>query len=74
MYVCICNPVTDAQVRACAQRGAATLSDLQAELGVALQCGLCAPVALAIAQEALRSERRAGSSRRCLEDPLAGAL
>ena len=51
MYVCICNPVTDTEVRACARRGACTLSDLQAQLGVALQCGMCASVALEIVED-----------------------
>ena len=51
MYVCICNPVTENQIRACASRGACTLPDLQAQLGVALQCGQCASAALAIVEE-----------------------
>ena len=51
MYVCICNPVTDQQVRACVSRGAHTLTELQAQLGVALQCGQCASAALAIVDE-----------------------
>jgi bacterioferritin-associated ferredoxin len=55
MYVCICNPVTDSQVRNCARRGACTLSELQMELGVALQCGSCASTALAIVEEVTRT-------------------
>ena len=51
MYVCICNPVTEAQVRVCVSRGACTLPALQAELGVALQCGQCATAALEIVEE-----------------------
>jgi bacterioferritin-associated ferredoxin len=51
MYVCICNPVTDSQVRACVRSGACTLTDLQAQLGVALQCGQCATAALEIVCE-----------------------
>lgn len=51
MYVCICNPVTDTQVRACVSRGACTLTQLQAELGVALQCGQCASAALEIVED-----------------------
>lgn len=51
MYVCICNPVTDRDVRVCVSRGACTLSELQAQIGVALQCGQCAPAALAIVAE-----------------------
>jgi bacterioferritin-associated ferredoxin len=55
MYVCICNPVTDTQVRNCARRGMCTLSDLQMQLGVALQCGTCASTALAIVEEVTRT-------------------
>ena len=51
MYVCICNPVTDSQVRACVSSGACTLTELQAQLGVALQCGQCASAALEIVCE-----------------------
>ena len=51
MYVCICNPVTESDVRVCVSRGACSLTDLQAQLGVALQCGQCASVALAIVEE-----------------------
>ena len=51
MYVCICNPVTENEVRACVSRGACTLPDLQAQVGVALQCGMCASAALAIVEE-----------------------
>ena len=51
MYVCICNPVTDSDVRACVSRGACSLPDLQAQLGVALQCGQCATTALEIVRE-----------------------
>ncbi|WP_077069111.1 (2Fe-2S)-binding protein [Bordetella pertussis] len=45
MYICICNAVTERQVRACVDAGAATLGDLQFELGVATCCGCCAATA-----------------------------
>jgi bacterioferritin-associated ferredoxin len=51
MYVCICNPVTESQVRVCVSGGACTLPELQAQLGVALQCGQCATVVLEIVEE-----------------------
>jgi bacterioferritin-associated ferredoxin len=41
MYICICNAVTERQVCAAVDAGATTLRDLQAELGVATQCGCC---------------------------------
>ena len=54
MYVCICNPVTESDVRDCVSRGACSLPDLQAQLGVALQCGQCATAALEIVDEMTR--------------------
>ncbi len=45
MYICVCNAITERQVRACVDGGAATLSDLQFELGVATCCGCCAAMA-----------------------------
>ncbi|PWF22247.1 (2Fe-2S)-binding protein [Corticimicrobacter populi] len=45
MYICICNAVTERQVNASVARGARTLSDLQADLGVATCCGCCAEMA-----------------------------
>ena len=51
MFVCLCNPVTDGQIRRCVRQGACTLSDLQMQLGVAAQCGMCASSALAIIHE-----------------------
>jgi bacterioferritin-associated ferredoxin len=46
MYVCVCNAITERQVRAAVDGGAATLDDLQFELGVATCCGTCAATAV----------------------------
>ncbi|KGE01830.1 bacterioferritin [Achromobacter sp. RTa] len=45
MYICVCNAITERQVRASVDGGATTLSDLQFELGVATCCGCCAATA-----------------------------
>jgi len=45
MYICVCNAITERQVRACVDAGAASLDDLQFELGVATCCGRCAGTA-----------------------------
>lgn len=45
MYICICNAITDRQITASVARGATTLADLQADLGVATNCGCCAETA-----------------------------
>jgi bacterioferritin-associated ferredoxin len=41
MYVCICNPVTDTQVRQAISQGCQSLSALQSALGVGAGCGRC---------------------------------
>ena len=41
MYVCICNAITDKQIRQAADAGVRDLWQLQAELGVASNCGSC---------------------------------
>jgi bacterioferritin-associated ferredoxin len=51
VYICICNAITDSQIRNCARAGACTLSDLQMQLGVACQCGTCADAACALLRE-----------------------
>lgn len=42
MYVCICNAITDKDIRRAAANGADTLYELQDRLGVATCCGSCA--------------------------------
>lgn len=46
MYICVCHGISEQQVREAIAAGAADLSDLQAELGVATCCGSCAETAL----------------------------
>jgi bacterioferritin-associated ferredoxin len=59
MYVCICNAITDKQIRAAAKGGTTDLWGLQAELGVASGCGSCKEVASEILAE-YRNRRAAG--------------
>jgi bacterioferritin-associated ferredoxin len=51
MYVCICNAVTERQVKECAQEGARSVDDLTAKLGVAAGCGRCRECAIEILRE-----------------------
>ena len=51
MYVCICNAVTDRQIRKAIDQGASSLHDLKRELGVASCCGKCAATACRILDE-----------------------
>lgn len=55
MYVCLCQAVTDRDVRAAAKEGATTLSDLRRLLGVSIECGRCA----SFARECLKSANQA---------------
>lgn len=41
MYICVCNGVTERDIRSAIEAGANTLGDLQRELGVASGCGQC---------------------------------
>ena len=40
MYICVCNAVTEREIRHCAQLGC-SLGDLRERLGVATNCGKC---------------------------------
>jgi bacterioferritin-associated ferredoxin len=46
MYICLCNSVTDKQIRSAIAGGATSLRCLRDELGVASQCGSCLDHAL----------------------------
>ncbi len=51
MYVCVCNAVTDREIRACAELGCCTLDELRNQIGVASCCGRCAPTAEQVLRE-----------------------
>jgi bacterioferritin-associated ferredoxin len=53
MYICLCNGVTERQIRECAAQGACSLKDLEHCLGVGAGCGRCGHVA----KEVLRDSR-----------------
>ena len=51
MYVCVCNAITDKQIRQAAKAGVSDLWGLQRELGVATGCGSCTETASEILRE-----------------------
>jgi len=55
MYVCICNAITDKQIRQAAEAGVRDLWSLQKELGVASNCGACKEMASDILRETNQS-------------------
>ena len=52
MYICICNAITERQVRECADAGASSIEDLTSALGVAAGCGRCRECAVELLREA----------------------
>lgn len=56
MYVCLCKGVTDGQIRAEVEEGAATLREVSRRLGVATQCGKCAGCARQVIRDAVAGQ------------------
>jgi bacterioferritin-associated ferredoxin len=53
MYVCLCQGVTDGQIRDAILEGCCSYRDVRQTLGVASKCGKCATVAKAVVRESL---------------------
>ncbi len=53
MYVCICNGVTDHEIRRRVEAGTTAYEALQYELGVGTCCGQCADCARSVIEETL---------------------
>jgi bacterioferritin-associated ferredoxin len=51
MYVCICNAITERQVRECVRSGASSVEELAITLGVGAGCGRCRDCAAGLLQE-----------------------
>ena len=67
VYVCVCNGVTDHQIREAAAAGCGSLAELTMRTGCGASCGSCVDTAAAL----LESE--AAARRRLIELPLAQA-
>jgi bacterioferritin-associated ferredoxin len=65
MFVCLCNGITDSQIRRAASEGARSLDAIRDELGVASQCGSCSETA-----EAILAESHTDGAREPLTNPL----
>ena len=72
MYVCICNAVTENQIRAAAEAGTTDLWHLQSVLGVASGCGTCRDTASAILGEYRAAARTPAHDAPVLYYPAAG--
>lgn len=53
MYVCLCQGVTDGQIRDAIYDGCCSYRDVRETLGVATQCGKCACLAKQVVRETL---------------------
>ncbi|MGH8282422.1 MAG: (2Fe-2S)-binding protein [Gammaproteobacteria bacterium] len=53
MYVCVCNAVTESQIRQAVAEGVASLAALKTRLGVAANCGSCEEQAVRVIQQSL---------------------
>jgi bacterioferritin-associated ferredoxin len=58
MYVCVCQAVTERQVREAVDQGVTSMRGLREHLGVASECGRCARCAHGILKECNNCPRR----------------
>jgi bacterioferritin-associated ferredoxin len=65
MYICLCNAVTDSEIRRAASAGVRDLWQLQSALGVASGCGSCIEHA-----ESILNEARAASEQGTAGQPV----
>jgi bacterioferritin-associated ferredoxin len=61
MYVCVCNAVSDREIRDAVDQGARSLFEVQCQLPVGACCGRCEDVASKVVSEQLqtRAQRKA---------------
>lgn len=59
MYVCVCNAVTEHQIRAAYCEGACSMRELRKQLGVAGCCGRCAPTARDVLRQCRQEQENA---------------
>ncbi len=61
MYVCVCNAVTDCQIRDAYCEGVCSMRALRERLGVAGCCGRCAPSARDVLSRCRQDHERTAS-------------
>ncbi len=61
MYICICNAVTEREIRAAVEDGHDSFSKVRSCLGVATNCGRCKPDACRVIREHKAEMSCAGS-------------
>ena len=58
MYVCVCNAVTDSDIRNAVDEGVRNLKQLKRTTGCGSTCGCCQNTAADLLQQALNEKRR----------------
>jgi len=53
MYVCLCEGITDGQIREAIYEGCCSYKEVRESLGVASQCGKCACLAKQVVRDTL---------------------
>ena len=71
MYICICNAITDQQIRRAAKSGARDIYALQQQLGVAVGCGSCKETAISILSESQDASEPGGFAQPIVYQPSA---
>lgn len=54
MIVCVCNNISDREIRQAVDMGLTTMAELRRDLGVATCCGKCHPCAKGVLHEHLK--------------------
>ncbi|MGY0610809.1 MULTISPECIES: (2Fe-2S)-binding protein [unclassified Luteimonas] len=57
MYVCVCNGVTDHQIREAAAAGCGSMTELTMRTGAGACCGSCVDTAVALLEDEAASRR-----------------
>ena len=58
VYICVCNSVTDSDIRNAAEAGVRTLRQLRMQTGYGTTCGKCETMAREVLKEALIERRQ----------------
>ena len=65
MYVCICHPITDKQIKQVLQDGAQTTAAVFRHFGHKVQCGKCVPYVRGMVEEHREAARTGGCGGKC---------
>ncbi len=58
MYICICNSVTDSDIRDAAEAGVRTMQQLRMQTGCGINCGKCETMARDVLRDVLVERRQ----------------